>query len=306
MVSTRYRTFAVRVLRITPLTPHFVRVTLTGDELADFAAVGLDQRIKVVLPLPHGGYESVPGDDAGDWFTAWRALPDERRNPIRTYTVRSFRPAARELDIDFVDHGDIGPASRWVGGATVGDELRVVGPVVARGTRAEADTGRGAAEFAPGSAQRVMIAGDETAAPAICAILEALDAGTVGHVFIEVPTEADRLPVAAPRGVEVTWLPRNGADHGLHMTEQVRSWALAHRASRAAATAAPVLADVDVDNGILWEVPDDDRADDSVYAWIAGEAGCVKEIRRHLVRGAGMDRRSVAFMGYWRRGRAEC
>ncbi|WP_349814885.1 SIP domain-containing protein [Curtobacterium sp. MCJR17_043] len=37
-----------------------------------------------------------------------------------------------------------------------------------------------------------------------------------------------------------------------------------------------------------------------------GEAGCVKELRRHLVRGVGLDRKQVAFMGYWRHGKAEC
>jgi len=301
-VAAGYRTFSVSVARVTPLTPHFVRVTLHGDELALFSAVGLDQRIKVVLPIAGHGFTDLP-DDGTDWFTAWRNLPDELRNPIRTYTVRSFRPGLRELDIDFVDHGDIGPASRWVGQATVGDELRIVGPTV---PDSPADLPNGAAEFAPGAAQRVLLAGDETAAPAICAILEALDAGTVGHVFIEVPTDLDRLPVTAPAGVEITWIARNGADHGRHMTDHVHQWANAYRAARDArvAVAADAFVDVDVDHAILWEIPQD-RCDDDVYAWIAGEAGCVKELRRHLVRGVGMDRRSVAFMGYWRRGKAE-
>ncbi|XNN89399.1 SIP domain-containing protein [Curtobacterium flaccumfaciens] len=55
---------------------------------------------------------------------------------------------------------------------------------------------------------------------------------------------------------------------------------------------------------MLWDVPApvDERP---VYAWIAGEAGCVKELRRHLVRGVGIDRKQVAFMGYWRHGKAE-
>jgi len=39
-----------------------------------------------------------------------------------------------------------------------------------------------------------------------------------------------------------------------------------------------------------------------LYAWIAGESGVVTGLRRHLVRELGMDRRQVAFMGYWRRG----
>lgn len=306
LVAARYRVFSVRVAAVSALTPSFVRVTLTGDALADFSAVGLDQRIKVVLPIPGHGFTDLP--DGDDWYGAWRALPDAERNPLRTYTVRSFRPDARELDIDFVAHGDTGPASRWVSSCRVGDELRIVGPAV---PSSPAELPSGAAEFAPGSATRILLAGDETAAPAICAILEALDVATVGHVFIEVPTDADRLPVSAPAGVEVRWIARNGASHGVRMTDQVHAWAsevasvpTGPAGVAGAARGTVELADVDVDEQVLWDVPAavDERP---VYAWIAGEAGCVKELRRHLVRGVGLDRRQVAFMGYWRHGKAE-
>jgi NADPH-dependent ferric siderophore reductase len=301
-VAARYRVFSVRVAAVTALTPHFVRVTLRGDELADFSAVGLDQRIKVLLPIDGHGFSELP--EGEDWYAAWRALPDATRNPIRTYTVRSFRPDAHELDIDFVAHGDGGPASRWVSGCRAGDELRIVGPLM---PESPADLPTGAAEFAPGSANRILLAGDETAAPAICAILEALDVTAVGHVFIEVPTDADRLPVRAPEGVEVRWIARNGASHGVRMTDQVHAWAstvaVAETGGATARTAE--LTDVDVDEQVLWDVPSEDDTL-PVYAWIAGEAGCVKELRRHLVRGVGLDRTQVAFMGYWRHGKAEC
>lgn len=302
LVAARYRVFSVRVAAVTALTPSFVRVTLTGDALADFSAVGLDQRIKLVLPIPGHGFTDLP--DGDDWYGAWRALPDAERNPLRTYTVRSFRPDAHELDIDFVAHGDTGPASRWVSSCRVGDELRIVGPAV---PSSPAELPSGAAEFAPGSATRILLAGDETAAPAICAILEALDVTAVGHVFIEVPTDADRLPVTAPAGVEVRWIARNGASHGVRMTDQVQAWAsdvVLAASARVGDTARVELAEVDVDEQVLWDVPApvDERP---VYAWIAGEAGCVKELRRHLVRGVGLDREQVAFMGYWRHGKAE-
>jgi NADPH-dependent ferric siderophore reductase len=291
------------VAAVTPLTPSFVRVTLTGDALADFSSVGLDQRIKLVLPIPGHGFTDLP--DGEDWYGAWRALPDAVRNPLRTYTVRSFRPDARELDIDFVAHGDTGPASRWVSSCRVGEELRIVGPAV---PSSPAELPTGAAEFDPGAANRILLAGDETAAPAICAILEALDVTTVGHVFIEVPTDADRLPVTAPAGVEVRWIARNGASHGVRMTDQVHAWASTAAAgsasSSSACSEAVELADVDVDEQVLWDIPAHD-APRPVYAWIAGEAGCVKELRRHLVRGVGLDRKQVAFMGYWRHGKAE-
>jgi NADPH-dependent ferric siderophore reductase len=309
-VAPQYRIFSVRVARVTPLTPSFVRVTLTGDDLDSFASIGLDQRIKLLLPIPGHGFTDLP--DGPDLWTFWRDLPDETRNPLRTYTVRSFRPDARELDIDFVDHGATGPAGRWIAQATTGDELRIVGPVV---PDSQEDLPHTSVEFDASRTGRVLLAGDETAAPAICAILEALDVTAVGHVFIEVPTDDDRLPVTAPSGVEVRWIARNGASHGSAMTSHVEQWASALTAARTrAAGAAPgagsvlgadgVLVDVDVDHDILWEVPDADAGED-VYAWIAGEAACVKEIRRHLVRGVGIDRRSVAFMGYWRHGRPE-
>lgn len=297
-MAARYRVFSVRVAAVTSLTPSFVRVTLTGDELGAFSSVGLDQRIKVVLPIPGHGFTDLP--DGQDWYAAWRDLPDATRNPIRTYTVRSFRPDAHELDIDFVAHGDTGPASRWVSSCVVGDELRIVGPAV---PTSPAELPTGAAEFAPGAANRILLAGDETAAPAICAILEALDVATVGHVFIEVPTDADRLPVAAPAGVEVRWIARNGASHGVRMTDHVHAWASTAVAGTACGTTAE-LTDVDVDQQVLWDVPAA-SAQESVYAWIAGEAACIKELRRHLVRGVGLDRRQVAFMGYWRHGKAE-
>ncbi|MFZ6993757.1 siderophore-interacting protein [Curtobacterium sp. RRHDQ66] len=296
-MAARYRVFSVRVAAVTSLTPHFVRVTLTGDELGAFSSVGLDQRIKVVLPIPGLGFTDLP--DGEDWYAAWRALPDEARNPLRTYTVRSFRPDAHELDIDFVAHGDVGPASRWVSSCRVGDELRIVGPAV---PSSPAELPTGAAEFAPGSANRILLAGDETAAPAICAILEALDVSTVGHVFIEVPTDADRLPVTAPAGVEVRWIARNGASHGVRMTDQVHAWASTAVAG-GACSSSDELVDVDVDQQVLWDIPP--VTDSQLYAWIAGEAGCITELRRHLVRGVGLDRKQVAFMGYWRHGKAE-
>ena len=69
-------------------------------------------------------------------------------------------------------------------------------------------------------------------------------------------------------------------------------------------TAAGPVVDRD-DEYELWDVPPEAAAVDGVYAWVAGEAGVVKELRRFLVRDVGVDRRAVAFMGYWRHGRSE-
>jgi len=289
-----YRPFAVSVARVQRLSTNFTRVTFTGPDLHKFGTAGLDQRIKIVLPLPGVGVSSFPQHEA--WYEAWRDLPDEHRNPIRTYTVRHARPAQREVDIDFVTHGDAGPASRWVRAAIVGDEVAIVGPL------ADGDNPAVGIEWAPGNANTVLIAGDETAAPAICAILSALPRDARGCAYIEVPESGDAHDTFAPVGVTVTWLPRNGAGHGSALENAVKGWTARFITAHASGADLP---DIDVDESILWEVPDGSALDGELYAWLAGEASVIKRLRRFLVSDVGIDRRQVAFMGYWRDGRAE-
>ena len=319
-----YRVFSVTVARVRRLSPSFVRITFTGPDLHAFGTDGLDQRIKVVLPTAAGRAPVAADFDGDSWYQAWRELPDDERCPLRTYTVRAVRPDAGlgEVDIDFVLHGDgdgenDGPASRWVAAAQVGAECVLIGP------NARYEGPPSGIEWAPpAGATSLVLAGDETAAPAITSILESLAPGTRAHAFIEVPHEGDALPVALPDGVRLTWLPRHGAnvvasDHGVLLDRAVRDHmpGCAQSAAEAAAASSAELEDVDIDAGILWEVPaaggtaplaaSPGCALRGCYAWIAGEAGVVKDLRRHLVRDLGIDRRSVAFMGYWRRGKAE-
>ncbi|WP_421014177.1 siderophore-interacting protein, partial [Glutamicibacter creatinolyticus] len=61
--------------------------------------------------------------------------------------------------------------------------------------------------------------------------------------------------------------------------------------------------DVDIDSTILWETGGGSAG--PFYAWIAGEASAVKTLRRYLVKDVGIDRKQVAFMGYWREGKTE-
>ncbi len=112
-----YRTYRTTVAHRTQLSPNFLRVTLTGPDLVHFGTAGLDQRIKLILPLPDGSFTDVGQFDETvgmmEWYRRWRELPDETRNPIRTYTIRAVRPEVREIDVDFVLHGTEGPASAW-------------------------------------------------------------------------------------------------------------------------------------------------------------------------------------------------
>jgi NADPH-dependent ferric siderophore reductase len=149
----------------------------------------------------------------------------------------------------------------------------------------------------------LLLAGDETAAPAIAAILEGLPAGTIARAFIEVPTAADSLDIAAPTGAEVRWLPREGAAVGDLLVPAVLRAMPAGSASLASVT--DDVSDLDA----LWEVPGLDpltgvatavHSSADTYAWLAGESRVIAALRRHLVREVGIDRASVAFMGYWR------
>ena len=102
--------------------------------------------------------------------------------------------------------------------------------------------------------------------------------------------------------------PGNPIMPGVKMVEALAQAvrALLDAAPPAAVAAPPALPDLDVDVDVLWETGEgQDDGTGRFYAWIAGEAAVVRDLRRCLVSKHGVDRRSVAFMGYWRQGRAE-
>ncbi|WP_239642538.1 siderophore-interacting protein [Microbacterium sp. B19] len=296
-----YRPYVAVVKEARRLSPHFARITFTSPDFEVFGTDRRDQRVKLVLPGPDGrlcdiGQEDPVAIDNGEWYTRWRDLPDDERMPFRTYTVRRIDPESLELDIDFVLHHDAGPAGAW-------PRSPRSRPGSSCGTRrAERGVGTGH-RLPPRHAQRLLLAGDETAAPAICAILEGLGSGCVVDAFIEVPTDDDALLVRTD--ARVRWLARDDRPHGEALIEAVEAWTAASGdvLARAAAPRPQQLDDIDVDVDLLWDSPAD--AEGEFYAWIAGESQTVKVLRRLLVQGCGVDRKRVAFMGYWRMGQVE-
>ena len=195
----------VEVVAVERLSPSFVRVVFGGPALAGFGVDGplYDQRIKLVFPGADGRVPSVAGADES-WFDTWLARPEEERGHMRTYTVREVRGSGADtrLVVDLVLHladGATGPGSRWAAAAVVGDRVVVMAP-----RRGEPF---GGIEFAPGDARRVLLAGDETAVPAICAILRDLPSDAQGAAFLEVPDTDDVLEVPAPAAVAVDLAP---------------------------------------------------------------------------------------------------
>ncbi|WP_292705596.1 siderophore-interacting protein, partial [Microbacterium sp. SCN 71-17] len=274
-----YRPYVAVVKGARRLSPHFARITFTSPDFDVFGTDRRDQRVKIVLPGPDGtlcdiGQTDPAAIDNGEWYARWRDLPDEERMPFRTYTVRRIDPEALELDIDFVLHHDAGPAGAWAEAATIGDRILVVGP-----DARSAESAQGI-DFHPGTAQRLLLAGDETAAPAICAILGQLPWQARGAAFLEVPTAADVLSVVHPEGVEVVWLPRDGGPVGSRVHDAV----LTHLGAPDLPVDEPVEVDPD-----LWETPtyssSGEEVDaavtlvghdlDGLYAWIAGESAMV-------------------------------
>jgi NADPH-dependent ferric siderophore reductase len=283
------------------LGPSTVRLTLGGPELAGFGAAGDDQRIKLVLPQPGTDLAGLVVH-GGDWYEHYCAMADDVRPFIRTYTVRGARVDRAEIDVDVVlhgvDDGHAGPAATWAAGAVPGDRLTVLGPD-------RPGTGRmwGVEWAPPATAHTLVLAADETAVPAVAAILEGLVAEAPGRrvvALLEVPEIGDEQVLAVPAGVAVRWLPRAGRARGELLVPAVHA-ALCELGIASSGRTAETLEDVDVDAEPLWDVPDP-GATAGCYAWLAGEAGVVKQLRRHLVTDLGVPRNAVAFMGYWRVG----
>ncbi|MFD7441395.1 siderophore-interacting protein [Streptomyces sp. NPDC059909] len=271
-----FRFFPLQVVRTRRLGPSLVRVTFGGEALADFASGGRDQSLSLFLPHPGQEAPVVPVPEDGDMYAAlgaWRALPDDVRAVMRSYTVREQRrnpDEPGEIDIDFAVHTvtsaadamGVGPACRWAQKASAGDRVTVLGPAVADNTAVRFQL--------PDNADSVLIWADETALPAASAILESLPAGIRAQVWLEVPCAEDRLEPSTSADATLTWLVREeGAPSAVE-------------AVRAA-----------------------EFAGSDPYVWIAGESGSVKALRRHLVNERQLDRRRITFVGYWRRGLSE-
>lgn len=243
-----------RVLRSERISPHMIRVTIGGPELAGFGAGAFtDHYVKLQFPRPGVRYP-----EPFDLETIRSDLPRELWPIIRTYTVRAWDPDALELTIDFVHHGDKGIAGPWAARVQPGEEVLFAGPGGAYAPSEEADWH--------------LLAGDESALPAIAASLERMPADTPAHVFVEVDGPAEEQPLTTRAKAEIVWLHRGDAPVGEAVVRAVRA--------------------LDFPAG-------------KVHAFVHGEAGMVKELRRYLrvERAIPLDRLSIS--GYWRLGRDE-
>lgn len=243
-----FRQVAVRTVE--DLTPRLRRIVLTGAELEGLRIDEPAASVRLLLP-PAGRDDLVMPEWNGNQFE----LPGGERAPIRTFTPRYLDAERLELTLDIVVH-ERGAAADWARSAGEGSQGAISGP----GRGYEVDE----------TASAYLLAGDETAIPAISQLLEVLPTEMPVRVHIEVADAAARLDLPAHPGAEVTWheLP-DGARPGDALVAAVES----------------------VD-----DMPD--------AVWVAGEAAAVQRIRTHLFDARGMTRSAATVRGYWKLGRS--
>ena len=238
--GTRIRLRTAAVLRSRPLTPRMHRITLAGPELAGFE--------QAMLPADSIKLALRPAGEPGPTVFKDGLFTDGVRPAFRVYSVRRFDPVTTELDLDLVLH-DGGPGVEWVRSATPGDPVSFVGP---------------RSEFvAAPDAQAQLLVGDETAVPAVAAILESLPPGQPVRVVLAVPGPEYVLPLGHQGAAEVTWLEAGTPEALVKVVREL-------------------------------EVPA------GVQAWVAAEARVVRSMREVLRET--VEPADLHAVGYWRQG----
>ena len=241
----------IRLVSAIDLTPHMRRLTFTGGDLARFASEA-DLHVRLYFP-PAGIAEPEWPRPGPDGRTLWPA--EERRPAMRYYTIRRVDPEKCEIDIDFVLHPDSGPGAAFAESAEPGALLGMAGPI-----------GR-----TIGKASWHLLAGDETALPAIARILEGIPPEARGAAFIEVSGPEEEQALAAPPDFAVHWLHRDDAPAG--SPDRLM----------------PAL------RGVAWP------EGETPFVWIGCEFDLAKALRRHFERERSLPRERHLIVGYWSR-----
>ncbi|MGC9501074.1 siderophore-interacting protein [Streptomyces sp. WG7] len=243
---------SAQVVRTERLTPHMQRVVLGGEGLSAFSAdTCTDHYVKLLFPAGGATYP-----EPFDMERIREEFPRDQWPVTRTYTVRHWDAEHRELTLDFVIHGDEGLAGPWARRVQPGETVRFLGP--------------GGAYAPDPAADWHLLAGDESALPAIARSLEALPDGARAFAFIEVESAQEEQKIDSD--AEVVWLHRGDRPVGRALIEALRGL---------------------------------DFPEGRVHAFVHGEAACVKELRRLLRVERGIAREDLSISGYWRLGHNE-
>ncbi len=256
------RFFDVEVCSIERLSPSFIRIGFKGDMVKNMRMHAPDQWIKLFIPNADGSVIHVE-DQA-----QYNGLPKDTRPPIRTYTIRALRPELNEFDVDFVLHGDEGPASRWAMNVEIGNRMQI------RAHCHSASEKPAGCRWVPlDSSKKFVMFADETGLPAVVGILEQLaelaDPPEVS-VFVEVPRQEDCLTVPEWSGLSLKYLIKDkGQKPGELLYEEAEKL----------------------------HFP---KPDSAVFVWLAAETSAVRRIRLYLADTYKLDKDTISFAGYWK------
>lgn len=240
------------VLRSVALTPRMRRVTLGGTDLGRFAVEG--HHVRLLLPKNRTGVQAWPvtGVDGRPDWPKGAARPD-----ARVYTIRRIDVGKGEVDIDLVLHDGACPGGDFARMAQPGDRVGMTGP----------------GGSATPQADWLLLAGDETALPAIARILEELPETAKAVVRLEVADTGERQRLETRAALDLVWLDRGGAKPG--------TTTLLEDAVRA----------VDIP-------PDGSR-----FVWVGCEHKSFRSIRAWLRKDRNLSSDEHLAVAYWRRGR---
>jgi NADPH-dependent ferric siderophore reductase len=230
------------VLRVEPVTRSMRRVVLGGPDVNVLDRQAANQAVRMFLPDPAWPAEHQPSTE-------------EQRPLARVYTVRELRAEQREIDLDIVLHAAGGPGMVWLEHVRPGDRVPFAGPRV----HAQPTAGINAA----------VLAGDDSALPAIASILAAADPAAPTHAIVEVDGPEDEQPLAVPAGSTLRWAHRAGGPHGPALRQALEQ--------------------------LPWP-------DGNLEFWVAGELRVVRALRAWATEHRGLSRRQTHAYAYWRLG----
>lgn len=180
----------LRVMRKKYITPHYIRVWLTGENIDDFSDTVVGEHNKILIPRKGVNEIHFPRFDTEKrrWIQ-----PDESVRPtIRTFTHRGIDLNTKEIWIDFAVHGNESPASSWAIRATKGSLLGVM-----------MKSGEG--QLFP-LVKNYLLVADATGIPVVSVILENLPKGSKGTCIIEVYGAEDVQEISTRAAVDFQWI----------------------------------------------------------------------------------------------------
>lgn len=210
MENIKFISEELSVVRKEYITPHYLRVYLTGENIPAFANTTIGINNKILIPPK--GVNKVYFPELDKESGKLLPLPDDIRPSMRTYTHRGINLASNEIWIDFVAHGDVGPASAWAMGAKKGDALGVL----MKNEKKKLYT----------PAENYFLVGDATALPVLGAILEDLPATAKGTCVIEVHSKADEQELQTRADIDFIWVHNEKPELGSYLAQTVKQQVL--------------------------------------------------------------------------------